>query len=108
MSSATLKVTDDNFEETVLKSDKPVFVDFWAEWCPPCKRIGPLVEELAGDFDGRAVVAKVEMENAPNVASQYGVTSIPALFVFKGGEVVEQQTGAVPKSVMTEMLEKHV
>ena len=103
----TLELNDSNFEEA-LKGDKPVLVDFWAEWCGPCKMIGPVVEELAGDYEGRAIVAKVNVDENPEVAGKYGIRSIPTLLVFKGGEIVDKQVGAVPKSVLDQKLAAQV
>ena len=103
----TLELTDANFDET-LKSDKPVLVDFWAEWCGPCKMIGPLVEELAGDYEGKAVIAKLNVDENPLVTARFGVRSIPTLLVFKNGQVVDKQIGAVPKSVLSSKLEAQV
>lgn len=108
MAGATVAVNDSDFDTKVLKSDKPVFVDFWAVWCPPCKRIAPFVEELATDFDGRAVVAKVDIEESGDVANRYGISSIPTLMVFKNGQPVESVTGAIPKEHMAKMIEKHL
>ncbi len=102
--ASTVEITDSNFEE-ILKSDQPVLVDFWAEWCGPCKMIGPLVEELAGDYDGKAVIGKVNVDENPNVSAKFGIRSIPTLLVFKGGEVVDKQIGAVPKQVLAEKLD---
>ena len=83
-----IEITDSNFDE-VISTDKPVLVDFWAEWCAPCRMVGPIVEELAGDFEGTAVVGKVDIDTNPNVAAKFGIRSIPTLLVFKGGEIVD-------------------
>jgi thioredoxin 1 len=103
-----LEITDANFEELVLKSDKPVLVDFWAEWCGPCRMVGPVVEELAKDFDGIAVIGKVNVDNNPQISMNYGIRNIPALLFFKNGEIVDKQIGAVPKSVLAEKLNKQL
>lgn len=100
-------LTDANFDET-LKSDKPVLVDFWAEWCGPCKMIGPAVEELAGDYEGKAVVGKLNVDENPAVTARFGVRSIPTLLVFKNGQIVDKQVGAVPKSVLATKLSAQV
>ena len=99
-----IEITDSNFEE-VLGSEKPVLVDFWAEWCGPCKMIGPVVEELASDYDGKAVIGKVDVDSNPEVSAKFGIRSIPTLLVFKGGEVVDKQVGAVPKGVLSQKLD---
>jgi thioredoxin 1 len=103
----TLELTDATFDET-LKSDKPVLVDFWAEWCGPCKMIGPVVEELAVDYEGKAVVAKLNVDENPQITARFGVRSIPTLLVFKNGQIVDKQVGAVPKSVLASKLEAQV
>jgi thioredoxin 1 len=103
----TLELTDATFDET-LKSDKPVLVDFWAEWCGPCKMIGPVVEELANDYEGKAVIAKLNVDENPQVTARFGVRSIPTLLVFKNGQIVDKQVGAVPKSVLASKLQAQV
>jgi thioredoxin 1 len=105
--SKTVEITDANFEQ-IIASDKPVLVDFWAEWCGPCKMIGPVVEELASEYGGKAVVGKVDVDNNPSVSAKFGIRSIPTLLVFKGGEVVDKQIGAVPKSVLSQKLDAQV
>jgi thioredoxin 1 len=99
-----IEVTDANFEE-IISSDKPVLVDFWAEWCGPCKMIGPIVEELAGDYEGKAVIAKMDVDMNPQVPAKFGIRSIPTLLVFKNGQVVDKQIGAVPKSVLNQKIQ---
>lgn len=98
-------ITDANFEELVKNADKPVLVDFWAEWCGPCKMIGPLVEELATDYEGRAVVGKVNVDENPNISMEFGIRSIPTLLVFKGGQIVDRHVGTAPKDVLAKKLD---
>ncbi len=100
-----LEITDDNFEEEVLKSDLPVLIDFWAAWCGPCRMIAPLVEELAGDYEGKVKVGKLDVDNNQQTAIKYGVRSIPTLLVFKNGEVKDTIIGAVPKTQISQKLD---
>jgi len=102
---ATVNVTDDSFQADVLNSDIPVVVDFWAEWCGPCKMIGPALEELAVQFEGKIKIAKVNVDENPGMPSQLGVRGIPALFLFKDGQVVSNKTGAAPKAVLQGWIE---
>lgn len=100
-----ITLTDDNFDSEVLQSDKPVLVDFWAAWCGPCRMVGPIVEELVGEYDGRAKVCKLDVDAAQKTAQAYGIRSIPTLLIFKGGKVADQVIGAVPKGQITEKLD---
>ena len=106
MAKNLIEFTDDNFDTEVLKSNLPVLVDFWAEWCGPCKMIAPIVEEIAGDYAGKVKVGKVNVDFNNQVAMQYGIRGIPALLVFKGGAVANQIVGAVPKNDITQILDE--
>jgi thioredoxin 1 len=92
-----LEVNDSNFEEIVIKSDKPVLVDFWAEWCGPCRMVGPIIEEISNEFSGKALVVKCDVDNSPAVAAKYGIRNIPTILFFKDGKIADKQVGAVPK-----------
>jgi len=101
---ATVKVDDNNFQTDVLGASEPVVVDFWAEWCGPCKMIAPALEELSGEFDGQVKIAKVNIDENPQIAAQYGIRSIPTLYLFKGGEVVDQMVGAALKGKLSDWM----
>lgn len=100
-----LEFTDANFDELVLQSDKPVIVDFWAVWCGPCRMVGPIVEEIGNDFEGKAVVGKVDVDNNPGTSAKFGIRNIPTILFFKDGQIADKQVGAVPKQVLVKKLE---
>lgn len=93
-----IEVNDGNFDEVVIKADKPVIVDFWAEWCGPCRMIGPIIEEIGKEYEGRAIVVKCDVDSSPQVSSRFGIRNIPTVLFFKGGQIADKQIGAVPKS----------
>ncbi len=103
--SAPIALTDDNFSEEVLDSQLPVLVDFWAAWCGPCRMVAPIVEELATEYDGKAKIAKLDVDAAQKTAMEFGIRSIPTLLIFKGGKVSDQVIGAIPKEQIAEKLD---
>ena len=103
-----LEFTDANFQETVLDSDKVAVVDFWAEWCGPCRMVGPIVDELASEYEGQAVIGKVNVDENQAVSMQYGVRSIPTILFIKNGEVVDRQVGAASKAMLEQKLQAHL
>ena len=100
-----IEATDSNFDELVLGADKPVIVDFWAEWCGPCRMVGPIVEEVGVEYEGKAVIAKVDVDSNPGITAKYGIRNIPTILFFKNGDVADKQVGAVPKSAIVNKLD---
>lgn len=100
-----LEITDSNFAELAMNSEKPVMIDFWAEWCGPCRMVSPIVEEMANDYDGKAVIGKVNVDENPDISAKFGIRNIPTILFLKGGQVVDKSVGAVPKNVLTEKME---
>ena len=103
-----LEITDASFEEVVLRSDKPVLVDFWAPWCGPCRMVSPIVDEISSEYEGRAIVGKVDVDANQEFAAKYGVRNIPTVLIFKNGEVVDKQVGAAPKNTYTSKIDAHL
>ncbi|MFM7054530.1 MAG: thioredoxin [Bacteroidota bacterium] len=99
-----IELTDANFDEIVLNSDKPVLVDFWAEWCGPCRMVGPVVEELSNDYQGKAIIGKVDVDSNPGISTRFGIRNIPTLLFIKGGQVVDKHVGVAPKNVLADKL----
>jgi len=102
-----IEANDANFND-LINTDKPVLVDFWAEWCGPCKMIGPVVEEIAGEYEGKAVIAKMDVDSNPNIPSQFGIRSIPTLLFFKNGKLVDKVVGVNPKNILVQKLEANL
>ncbi|MDX9908117.1 MAG: thioredoxin [Bacteroidales bacterium] len=100
-----VEITDANFEELVIQSDKPVMIDFWAVWCGPCRLIAPIVEEMSKEYDGKAVIGKVDVDSNPGVSVKFGIRNIPTVLFVKNGEVVDRQIGAAPKKIFTAKLD---
>ncbi len=109
MAAANIQTfTDSNFDDTVLKSEKPVLVDFWAEWCGPCKRLGPTIDALASEYAGKVTIGKLNVDDNPNTAIKFQIRGIPAVMLFKGGQIVESVVGLAPKDEFKKVLDKHV
>ncbi|MFZ4666305.1 MAG: thioredoxin [Prochlorotrichaceae cyanobacterium] len=106
--SAASAVTDDSFKQEVLESEVPVLVDFWAPWCGPCRMVAPVIEEIASQYEGKVKVVKLNTDENPTVAGQYGIRSIPTLMIFKGGQKIDMVVGAVPKTTLANTLEKYL
>ena len=103
-----IEITDANFDELVLKSNVPVMVDFWAEWCGPCRMVGPVVDEIAKEYEGKAVIGKVNVDHNPGISARFGIRNIPTILFLKNGEIVDKSVGAVPKTQLTEKLNKQL
>ena len=103
-----LEITDSNFEETVLKSDKPVMVDFWAAWCGPCRMVGPIIDELSEEYEGKAIIGKVDIDSNQQYAAQFGVRNIPTVLVFKDGELVDRKVGVSSKNDYAQAIDKPI
>ncbi|MEY3398271.1 MAG: thioredoxin [Bacteroidota bacterium] len=100
-----IEITDANFSEVALNSEKPVMIDFWAEWCGPCRMVAPIVEEMSSEYSEKAVIGKVNVDNNPDISMKYGIRNIPTILFLKNGQVVDKSVGAVPKNVLTEKIE---
>ncbi|NTU68520.1 MAG: thioredoxin [Chlorobiaceae bacterium] len=108
MSGKYFTATDQNFQSAILEADKVALVDFWAAWCGPCMMLGPVIDELAGEYEGKAIVAKVNVDENPGTAAKYGIRSIPTMLVIKNGQVVDQMVGALPKTAIAKKIDEHI
>ena len=108
MSGKYFTATDQNFQTSILESDKVALVDFWAAWCGPCMMLGPVIEELAGDYEGKAIIAKVNVDENPGTAAKYGIRSIPTMLIIKNGQVVDQMVGAMPKTTIAKKIDEQI
>lgn len=108
MSGKYFTATDLNFKSSILEADKVALVDFWAAWCGPCMMLGPVIDELAGEYEGKAIIAKVNVDENPQTAAQYGIRSIPTMLVIKNGQVVDQMVGAMPKNMIAKKIDEHI
>lgn len=106
INAMAIELNESNFDELVLKSDKPVIVDLWAEWCGPCRMVGPLVEEISKEYEEKAIVGKLDVDNNPSITARFGIRNIPTILFFKNGQIVDKQVGAVPKQVLIDKLTK--
>lgn len=100
-----IEITEANFKELILDSDKPAVIDFWAEWCGPCRMLTPIIKDLAEEFDGKAIIGKLDVDSNPGISNEYGIRNIPTILFFKNGEVADKQVGVVPKQVIVQKLE---
>jgi thioredoxin 1 len=108
MSQHTIQITDDSFESDVLQADKPVLVDYWAEWCGPCKMIAPILDEIAAEYGDKLIIAKLDIDSNPNTPPKFGIRGIPTLMLFKDGNVANQKTGAMSKSQLTAFIDENI
>jgi thioredoxin 1 len=100
-----IEITDSNFADVAMNSDKPVMIDFWAEWCGPCRMVAPIVEEMSNEYNGKAVIGKVNVDENPDISTKFGIRNIPTIIFLKGGQLIDRSVGAVPKNVLTEKMD---